>query len=160
MNSLQHTAKLAINLGKQLKAVIEVGEFLEQLGQYEAVAAEAERHTVDAKFRREKAEREHQQVVTDLKLAQEALEQTRNEEVELRQEAEYFAEAITRKAKENATKLLKTAAADASTMILKAGLKVKADQQVSEDLAKEIFEQQAELDHARNQMAALKESLG
>ncbi len=158
--SIQDAATKAINLGKQLKAVIDIGECLQELGSVEQAIAEAKRHFVEAKFQQEKAEQEHQQVTVDLKIAQKALEQTQDDDTHIRQETEHFVGTTIQKAKEDAAKLLKTAAADASTMILKAGLKVEAEQQVSKDLAIAISKQQAELAHARSEMAALKESLG
>ncbi len=158
--SIQDAATKAINLGKQLKAVIDIGECLQELGSLEQAITEAKRHATEAKFKREEAEQELDKVVVELKTAKFALSQTQIDIAAKEQEAERVAGATVRKAQEDAAKLSKTAAVDASTMILNAELKVKADQQVSEDLAKKISKQQAELDHARSQMTALKESLG
>ncbi|KKK95753.1 hypothetical protein LCGC14_2669660, partial [marine sediment metagenome] len=49
MSSIQEAAKKAVNLGKQLKAIIEVGECLEELGSLELAQFEVERTATEAK---------------------------------------------------------------------------------------------------------------
>ena len=49
MSSIQEASKKAVNLGKQLKAIIEVGECLEELGSLELAQFEAERTATEAK---------------------------------------------------------------------------------------------------------------
>ncbi len=158
--SIQDAATKAINLGKQLKAIIDVGECLQELGSLEQAIAEAKRHSADAKARCAEAQSEHQRVSTALEAARDALEKIGSDAVEKRNEVERHFQEIARKANAEAVKILATTAADGSKMILKAELEVKAVQATAASLKKTIFDDQAELDEVRRELKVLKEKFG
>ena len=158
--SIQHAAKFAINLGKQLTAVIDIGECLEELGSLEQSLVEAERHAAEAKSQREEAEQEHRQVAHDLAVAQKALKQTQDDDTNMRQDAERFAMDKVRRAEEEAANTRKAAVDYAAEIVEVADAEVEAANKASANLGEKIYAQQAELADARDQMIALKESLG
>ena len=158
--SIQDAATKAINLGKQLKAIIDIGECLQELGSLEQAIAEAKRHSVDAKARCAEDQLEHQRVLTALKIARDDLEKIGSDAVASRLVAEQHFQETTRKANAEAAQTLKTATADSAKIILKAGLKVQAAERVSDGLKKTILDDQAELDEVRRDLKALKEKFG
>ncbi len=155
--SIQDAATKAINLGKQLKAVIDVGECLQELGSLEQAIAEAKRHSADAKARCAEDQLAQQTVSIALEAARDNLEKIGSDVVAKRNEAEWHLQETIRKAHAEATQILKTAAADGSKMILKAGLEVDAAQATVASLKKTIFDDQAELDEVRRELKVLKE---
>ena len=158
--SIQDAATKAINLGKQLKAVIDVGECLQELGSLEQAIAEAKRHSVEAKARCAEDQLKQQEVSAAVKDARELLEQAKAEVIGTQQDAEAFYHAKVREANAEAAQIRKMAAADSSSMILKAELKVEVAERVSDDLLEKIVKQQIRLDGLLGQEKALKERLG
>ena len=107
--NVQQAAQKAINLGKQFKAVIEIGEFLEELGSYDRVL-------LDAKNTAEKAQAETISILRDQGIAETLLKQTRIE-VENQKTTQ---QALGEEAKKVAAETVQKAKVQAANLVAKA----------------------------------------
>jgi len=160
MTTVKQAAEKAINLGKQLQAIIDVGEVLDQIGNLE----EAKREASDLK---KKAETDHFEAASALKIlrdkvhdAEHYLQQTKNEAVKTLDDVNIARDNLFATAKEEAQNIVK-AATDGANIAIKQGekdVKVLTDQR--EELLKESEQLSVDLGVLRYEMGQLRQRLG
>ncbi len=160
ITNINEAAKKAINQGKQLKAVVEVGEFLEEIGNLEQLAVEAERHAKEAVEKRARDLEALQQVQDQLRDAnvshQLASDQYAREET-LAAQAALDTDMQTRiavhniivEAKETALQLVATATAEVELLTA-----------TSTELQTQVTKLESKLTKVRADMRELKDGLG
>lgn len=157
MITAAQVAKKAQQLGKQLQAVIEVGEFLEKLGDLDQAISEAQQTNIAASER-------HVGMQKNLVLTQEELDVARSSlgtmKEKIRQaldETNVRSAGIIANARKTAQKTLDTATAKGNEQINKATVSVQALEKKRANLFSEIAQLNADKMTLKKGLAALRE---
>lgn len=158
--SIQQAAEKAVNLGKQLKAVIEVGEFLEEVGSFKNTHAEAEKMAKKAKVDQEKAEESCSKVCKDLKEAEGKYSQVQKDTKALLVKTEFDRAAVIKSATDQSIKMVNNAKDDVDAVHKSAsyGVKILSDKKTV--LEADCKKLSSDYDKLKSDMAKLKERLG
>lgn len=121
MTEILSAAKKAINLGKQLEAVVEVGEFLEKVGALDLVADETAQRASDAVQAEIEAQKRLETTEGNLAIAQEKLQTTYDEreatEAKTRADRQKGIDEAEAAARQAATEIIDVAKAEEATVI-------------------------------------------
>jgi cell division septum initiation protein DivIVA len=145
MTDFRQMADKAINLGKQLKAVMEVGEFLDSIGDLEQVRREARAAADTALQAQNKARAAREEAETELNAWTEKLAAARTE-----------AEAKVREAEMQAKSLAVRAQAEAEQLLAEA--KAKADR-LTTDAQRTVSTAKASVEELRTQEGNLRQAI-
>ncbi len=144
MTTAAQMAKIAQNLGKQLQAVIEVREFLEELGNLEQAISEAKNASLAATEERYEAEKQRFDAGVALVVEQENLQAAKANTQQVTHEAKARSEQLIAQARETASDTIGKATADANGRIEGATASVQRLEKKRASLAGQIAELEAE----------------
>ena len=159
MNAKQ-AAEKALNLGKQLQAVIDVGQVLNEIGDLEIAAYKSK---VDANIAHKDCNEamEELQVVTDaVNLAQIDVAAAKAEAIKTRDEAIVAHDHMIAVARSTRDDMIKKATDSSNALVERAKSEIHGLQNKRDGLLKEITDAQVGVTNLENQMHALKERLG
>ncbi len=125
MTTAAQVAKQAQQLGKQLKAVIEVGDFLEELGNLEQAISEADHAKTVAVDQRAEAQNELVLTKAALVAEQANLQAAKNTSRQVIDDAKARSEQLLASARNTATETLNTVGAQANERIAEGTASVK-----------------------------------
>ncbi len=159
MNAKQ-AAEKAINLGKQLQAVIEVGEVLNEIGDLELAKEKAIEEANEAAARWIASSDSLKAIKDDINIAQVDFERIKREAKELNINSKARRDRMIGVAREEASKMVKEATKGANDLIANAEDDINKLQNKRDGLLKEITDSQKGVTNLENQMKALRERLG
>ncbi len=159
MNAKQ-AAEKALNLGKQLQAVIDVGEVLNEIGDLEIAKKKAEEETKRAEEGLELAQGEQYTAAGACSRAREDFINIKAESKEHIAEATRVHDHLIAVAREERDKMIKQATESSNALVEKAKTEIHGLQNKRDGLLKEITNAQKGVTNLENQMKALKERLG
>lgn len=160
MMTAAQASKEAQNLGKQLKSVIKVGNYLAELGSLEQALAEAEPATARAKKAQAEAEKQLAQTEDQLQIAADALVVIKQDAQVTERESVIAAEHLVADARKTATEIVDLAAAEADQLTVKMQARIKVLGQERDALAQDTKRLRVKSVNLRTEMTALKERLG
>ena len=157
MMTAAHAAKLAQQLGKQLQAVIDVGEFLEKLGSLEQAIAEAERARMIAS--EQSAEVQKGLVVAQemLTAAQASVQEAQAEARRVFSESKRISEQLSANARKTAQDTLAKATTEANARTDRATASVQNLEKKRTVVTSEIAELRGEYNTLKRALAELRE---
>lgn len=155
--SIQDAATKAINLGKQLKAVIDVGEVLQELGGLEQARSEAKRHSMEADAIRVEAQKLLQEVGQELQTEQERLHAAKAEAQQVVKEANVTSARLVADAQKTATETLASATVEANAQIDAMTASVQTLEHKRTALVSEVAQLHAAYTKLKSRMRALHE---
>lgn len=160
VDTIRQAADKAVNLGRQLQAVIEVGEFLATVadldnlkGEAQAAVAKAIAAAIDAKAQLAYAQ-------ADVKLALEEAAEARDFRDKARVEADTYSAKIIAEAKDGADTLVRVAMADIAEKQAEADAKLEAAAKEIEARAEGIRNAWLELERVNAVITEAKAKLG
>jgi len=160
MTTVKQAAEKAINLGKQLQAIIDVGEVLDQIGNLEEAKREASDLKTQAEIDRFNAEVILKELNIEIVQAEQYLKQTKNEAVKTLDDVNIARSNLLGQARAESKDMVSVATEGANKLIKDAEDKVKIlleDQNKLEEENKELI---SSLEKARYEMKVLRERLG
>ena len=160
MSSIQEASKKAVNLGKQLKAIIEVGECLEELGSLELARKEAEQTSIKAK---EQCAKEVQKLDDLQEQTIEAQDILQHEQVITRQlydDTQFKVNALLDQAKVDGDVLKRKAVKEAAQTVLNMESEVDVLLIRRDKYQSEVNLLQKQLQTVRAELTVLREKLG
>lgn len=160
MIAIKQAAEKAINLGKQLQAIIDVGKVLDQIGDLENAKVEAERDTKSAILTKEKFLKELSNVEQKLVVAKTDFKNVQEKTKKYSEESIVRHNSLIAEGRKERDKLITVATQGANELIAKANQTVKSLQEKRDRLLKEITDAQVAVTNLENQMRALKDRLG
>ncbi len=152
MTTAAQAAKLARELGKQLKAVIEVSDFLGEIGDLEQATSEAKRAVEKAQQQRTVAQEELDVLDAQVQAEKTSLADTKVEKQKLSQEMKQFAAQKVAAARTDATKIVAVATEEANKVFTEATSEVHALEQKRDSLLRNISQLQAEFTKLRRNL--------
>lgn len=137
MTDFRQAAEKAMNLGKQLKAVVEVGEFLEGIADAEQLAREANEAAEAATKRRDEVSEALADEEMVLRAAVERVGKAKEEAEKVSRDAKAVAAVIVAEANGKADKIVKEATAQAEKAVAQARVAFDAHNERMAKLAQE-----------------------
>ncbi len=159
MNAKQ-AAEKAMNLGKQLQAVIEVGEVLNEIGDIELATEKAKEDTCAAQTIHFDTEVALKAIQDQVNIANVDFERVKREAKDLNADSKARRDHMIGKAREEASKMVEEATRGANDLVAKAKNDIHTLQNKRDALLKEITDSQQAVTNLENQMKALRERLG
>lgn len=159
MNDIRQAAETAKNLGKQLKAIIQVGEFLENISDLDQRAREAEVATTKAIEARDQAQEQLQKVELQVLAAQGDLADAKEEAAKLKADAVIYRDTAQAEARSMAKQVVDAAKSKAKEIEAKILAADEAHQEQLANFAKEIEAEQVRLDGLKSEADALRARL-
>ncbi len=159
MNAKQ-AAEKALNLGKQLQAVIDVGEVLDRIGNLELAESSAHRDAMEAFSKREEVETELKEAEGNLELVRTECSYAKAEAKKVMDEATQSHDHMLAVAREERDKMIKQTTESSNAFVEKAKSEIHSLQNKRDGLLKEVTDAQKSVTNLENQMKALKDSLG
>ena len=159
MSTLKQTADKALHLGKQLQAVIEVGEALDRLGDLEAAQVEMTAATEACRAGQAEAKGHLRQTLEQLSAAQEQLKATNAEVIRVLDDGNIARDRLLGQARETRDKMVAAATQNAQAQLDAAGQKVKVADDQRKEIQAEIGELTTTLEALRYEMHQLRERL-
>lgn len=160
MTTVKQAAEKAINLGKQLQAIIDVGEVLDEIGNLE----EAKREAADLKKQAETDRFDAEAVLKELNEkivdAEKYLQHTKNEAIKTLDDVNKARNHLLAKAREERDKIVKAATDKANEITKTAETRVSELTNQADVLIKENESLQKSLENLRYEMKVLRERLG
>ncbi len=160
MSTLKQTADKALHLGKQLQAVIEVGEALDRLGDLEAAQVEMTAATEACRAGQAEAKGHLRQTLEQLSAAQEQLKATKAEVIRVLDDGNIARDRLLGQARETRDKMVAAATQNAQAQLDAAGQKVAVAEDKRQAIQAELAELMPLLENARHEMRILRERLG
>lgn len=160
MITIKQTAEKAINLGKQLQAVIDVGEVLEEIGNLDNARIEAERDKQTAIVAKKKAEKELSKIEDCLAVVKNDYRNTQKQIKDQIVEGTSRHDHMIAEARKESDALVTNATQNSEELVVKATQVVNNLQDKRDKLLKEITNAQDRVSNLENQMRGLRERLG
>ncbi len=160
MTTTKAVAEKAMHLGKQLKAVIEVGEVLDEIGDLELYKAECFREAEKAENAKFKAVKDFEVASTALKAAENGLKVIKEEAKKIIDEAKQRSHTVTAAARKQHDDIMASAIKGSDAKVDEAKSEVVLLHAKRDKLLKEITDGQQAVTNLETQMLALKERLG
>ncbi len=158
--STKDVAEKAMHLGKQLKAVIEVGELLDEIGDLELYKAECYRDAEKAYEDKTKAVDELKDVTSKLDVAKSDLENSKSESKRIISEANQRSASCIAEARKEHNSIIDGAIKASDDKMDEARSEVVLLHGKRDALLKDVSDAQKAVTNLENQMKALKERLG
>ena len=160
MTTIKQAADMALNLGKQLQSVIEIGKVLDKIGNLESTRDKAMIAATEADRRRLAAEERLSATEETLKISQDKLYKVTKELEDLISSSKAEAETIVKRAAETHKKIIDEATDKANNLLSDSQNKTYLLQNKRDDLNREITEVGEKLTNLKSQMRGLLERLG
>ncbi len=159
MNAKQ-AAEKALNLGKQLQAVIDVGEVLNEIGDLESARKNAEDQAQDAIDAAEQALDDLKAIQDSLSSAKADLAAAKAEAIKTRDEAIVAHDHMIAVARAERDNMIRKATDSSNALVERAKSEIDGMENRRDGLLKEITDNQKAVTNLENQMRALKDRLG
>ncbi len=160
MTTIKQAADMALNLGKQLQSVIEIGKVLDKIGNLESTRDKAMIAATEADRRRLATEERLSATEETLKISQDKLYKVTKELENLISSSKAEAETIVKRAAETHKKIIDEATDKANNLLSDSQNKTYLLQNKRDDLNREITEVGEKLTNLKSQMRGLLERLG
>ncbi len=158
--NIRQAADQAMNLGKQLQAVIDVGNTLNELGDLAQAHSEALARTQTAVTEQEKAESELVKVQASIEVGKLDLSRARSEVKKVLANATQQEANILALAREEKEKIRKLNEESCKVLVENTNQEVHSLENYKSNLTKEVVEMKSALTTLKDQMKALRERLG
>ncbi len=159
MNAKQ-AAEKAMNLGKQLQAVIDVGDVLDRIGNLDTAVAEAKEATTRAESDRQDAEEKLNNVQEEVDQALKELQDSKDEAIKILADTNTARATLLAKARADKDETIESASNHAADLIKQAKDRVSVLALEADKLTQENEKLQKSLETGRYEMQVLRERLG
>ncbi len=158
--TLKQTADKALHLGKQLKAVIEVGEVLDRLGDLELAQIEMEAATKVCREEHAQAYLDLNQVQADLRDQRAQVDAAKAEVIRILAEGTMARDQLLAQARATRDDMIASTTKSTNALVADVNAKIHSLHEKRDSLFKEVTDAQQAVTNLERQMKALKERLG